>query len=144
MSLVEDIKTFALKGNMLDISVGILVGTAFNRVLGSIANDLTLPLIAVAITGTQLQTLEIPLTTTLEAGVPKVVASVKYGIFLNTLLEFCLIAVSGFVTLKWMNGVREFRVQALREKAKKLATNGDEIKNLQLAELQKEIDEMID
>lgn len=144
MRFLDELKAFALKGNAVDMALGILVGSAFNRVVNSIVNDLCLPLVEALVTGVELNTLEIPLKTTMVAGVPKVTASLKYGAFLNALLEFALIALSGFFAVKWMNRLRSVRLEELQSQVKALVASAEQIKTTGIAELKREIDKLLD
>jgi large conductance mechanosensitive channel len=109
---VEDFKAFAVKGNAIDMAVGIVVGAAFNKVVNSIVTDLLMPPLGLAIGGVDFKELRWVLQPA-KAGTDAVPAaaevSVRYGMFLNSIVEFVIVALSAFVAVRVMR-----RVMALR------------------------------
>ncbi len=105
MSFVEEFKTFALKGNAMDMAVGIILGAAFNKVVNSIVGDLIMPPIGMLIGGVDFKNLEFVLkpagVSAQGVAIPNV--AVRYGLFVNTLIEFLIVALSVFVVVKLMN-----------------------------------------
>lgn len=105
MGLIQEFKQFAVKGNAMDMAVGIILGAAFNRVVQSIVNDLIMPPIGMIIGGVDFKNLQVVLReahkTADGADVPAV--AIRYGAFVNTVLEFFIIALSVFVVIKFMN-----------------------------------------
>lgn len=121
MGFVQEFKEFAVKGNAMDMAVGIIIGAAFNKIVQSIVNDLIMPPIGMIIGGVDFKNL----TVVLKAGVPEhpgyggtTVAAVpdvaiRYGMFLNTVIEFFIVAFSVFVLVKFMNRlIRKREAQA--------------------------------
>ncbi len=100
--LLEEFTQFALKGNVIDMAVGVVVGTAFNKIVDSMVNDLVLPPLGLAIGGVDFKDLLWMLKPAVTAG-GKVVSpevAIRYGQFLNVLIQFLIIAWSVFLTVK--------------------------------------------
>ncbi|MGA1794923.1 MAG: large conductance mechanosensitive channel protein MscL [bacterium] len=111
MGFWQEFKEFAVKGNALDMAVGIIIGTAFNKIVNSLVNDIIMPPIGFVIGGVEFKHLELVIK---EAGIsatgafiPAVV--IRYGTFFNTVIEFLIIGLSVFVVVKVMH-----RIIALR------------------------------
>jgi len=100
-SIIEEFKTFAVKGNAMDMAVGIILGAAFNKVVNSIVNDLLMPPIGMLIGGVNFSNLEIVLKPAESAEVAAV--AIRYGAFINNIIEFVIVAFSAFVVIKFMN-----------------------------------------
>lgn len=97
---LADFRVFALKGNAVDMAVGIIIGAAFNKVVQSIVNDLLMPPLGYLINGVPFKELRFILkegtSTTSEV-------AISYGLFINTVIEFLIIAFTVFVVVKMMN-----------------------------------------
>lgn len=100
MSLWEDFKTFALKGNMVDLAIGVVIGTAFGKVVSSLVNDIIMPPLGLLLGGIDFSQFLIKMHL---PGSPKPPVDWKYGIFLNNILEFLIVALSIFLVIKLMN-----------------------------------------
>jgi len=115
MSLLKEFKEFALKGNVLDMAVGIIIGAAFGKIVSSLVADVIMPPIGVILGGVDFKDLAIvlqkgqeavaaiPATETVPAiaaipGKPEV--AIRYGQFLQTVLDFLIIALSVFVMIR--------------------------------------------
>lgn len=108
MSLVQEFREFALKGNVIDVAVGLIVGAAFNKVVNSVVNDLLMPPIGMAIGGVDFKDLDFTLreaqpATETASAVAEV--AIRYGLFINTVIEFLIIAFSTFMVVKVMNRI---------------------------------------
>jgi large conductance mechanosensitive channel len=103
MSLVSEFKQFAMKGNVVDIAVGIIIGAAFGKIVSSFVGDLVMPVIGMAVGGVNFTDLSVSLGTS-PAGEP---ALVKYGAFLQTVFDFLIIAFAIFMAIKAINKLRE-------------------------------------
>lgn len=105
--LLKEFKDFALKGNMIDLAVGMIIGSAFNGIVGSLVSDLVMPLLSlitgkidftnkfIALNGEVYQTL----AAAEAAGAP----TFKYGLFLTELLNFLIMAFVVFIVVKQLN-----------------------------------------
>ncbi len=105
MSLVTEFREFALKGNVVDMAVGIIIGVAFNNVVNSMVNDILMPPIGWAIGGVEFKDLELVLRSASvgPAGEQIAAVAIRYGAFINAVIQFLIIAFSAFVVVKLMN-----------------------------------------
>jgi large conductance mechanosensitive channel len=89
----------------MDMAVGIIIGAAFTKIINSIVSDIIMPPVGMAIGGVDFKNLQIVLkeASTSAAGETLPVVAIKYGAFLNTVIEFVIVALSIFVVIKFMN-----------------------------------------
>lgn len=106
-SFAEEFKQFALKGNAVEMAVGIIVGAAFNKIVQSIVNDLLMPPLGLAIGGVNFKELKVVLKDATEASAE---VAIRYGAFVNTVIEFLIISLSVFVVVKLMNRMVKTRL----------------------------------
>ena len=114
MGFIEELKQFAAKGNAVDMAVGILVGGAFTKVVNSIVADILMPPLGVVIGGTDFKSLQIVLKSTTKDGVETVTAAIKYGAFINSIVEFAIVVLCAFIVVKLMNKVIALRMSDMR------------------------------
>jgi large conductance mechanosensitive channel len=98
--MLQEFKAFALRGNVVDMAVGIVVGAAFGRITTSFVNDVLMPPIGLLLGGADFSDLSLTLkakTETAEA------VSLNYGVFVNTVLDFVIVAFAIFLVVKVMN-----------------------------------------
>jgi large conductance mechanosensitive channel len=111
MSFIQEFKEFAVKGNAVDMAVGIILGAAFNKIVNSLVNDIFMPPLGFLISGVEFRDLQIVIRDAgmneLGQAVPEV--AIRYGAFINTLIEFVIVAFSVFVVVKVMNKVIKAR-----------------------------------
>ncbi|MDD6799478.1 MAG: large-conductance mechanosensitive channel protein MscL [Firmicutes bacterium] len=111
MKLFDEFKKFAFKGNVLDMAVGVIIGGAFGKIVTSVVNDLITPFISLITGNVNFDDLKWVLRpeTLAEDGITVEAAeiAVKYGSFLQGLLDFLLIAISIFIMVKLINAGRE-------------------------------------
>lgn len=104
MSLIKEFKEFAIKGNAVDMAVGIIIGAAFSKIVNSLVNDIIMPPLGVLLGGVDFSDLALTLkkaTDTAEA------VTINYGLFINTTLNFLIVAFSIFVVIKTMNSLKQ-------------------------------------
>ena len=99
---LSDFKEFAMKGNVIDMAVGVIVGGAFGKIVSSLVNDILMPVISVMTGGTGFANLKYVIT---PAGVGPdgaeiAEASINYGMFIQNIVDFLIIAFSIFVALR--------------------------------------------
>lgn len=99
MKLLKEFKEFAMRGNIVDMAVGIIIGSAFTAIVNSLVNDLLFPLIGIITGGVDLTTL------VLQYGD----ATFAYGNFLQAIITFLLIAIVLFLIIKGMNALRNIK-----------------------------------
>lgn len=103
MGMIQEFKEFAVKGNMVDMAVGIIIGAAFGKIVSSLVNDVIMPPLGLAIGGVDFSDLAIILK---EAGNDVEAVTIKYGAFLQTIVDFLIVAVAIFVAVKVINGMK--------------------------------------
>ena len=101
---LEDFKAFAMKGNVVDMAVGVIVGGAFGKIVSSLVNDVIMPVISVCTGGLSFKDMKYVITPAQAAveGVSPEVAevAVNYGMFIQNIVDFLIIALSIFVALR--------------------------------------------
>lgn len=103
MKALQEFREFAVKGNMVDMAVGIIIGAAFGRVVQSLVNDIIMPPIGIAIGGVDFADLAVVLK---EATDEAAAVTIAYGAFIQTLINFLIIALAIFVAVKVINGMK--------------------------------------
>lgn len=109
MALKQELKEFMLRGNVIDMAVGIIVGGAFSKIVTSFVNDILMPPISMLISNTKVSTLKFVLKEAVLDG-DKVVSpaiSFNYGNFIQTVSDFIIIGVSIFFVIKGINKLRK-------------------------------------
>ena len=103
MSILQEFKTFAVKGNVVDMAVGIVIGAAFGKIVTSFVNDVIMPPIGVLVGGVDFSDLAI----TLKAAEGETAAvMLSYGKFIQTLVDFTIVAFALFLLIKGVNKLR--------------------------------------
>jgi large conductance mechanosensitive channel len=114
MGMLSEFKEFAIKGNVVDMAVGIIIGAAFGKIISSFVKDIIMPPIGVALGGVDFS--ELAVTIQEAAGeVPAVM--IKYGLFVQTIIDFLIIALAIFMAVKLMNHLKKKEEEAAEEPA---------------------------
>jgi large conductance mechanosensitive channel len=100
MKIIQEFKAFALRGNVVDLAVGIIIGAAFNGIVNSLVKDVIMPPIGAIINNVDFNDLVLKITPPLGGFQPVVI---RYGAFLNNVISFILIAFCVFLIVKLMN-----------------------------------------
>ena len=106
MGLFKEFKEFALRGNMIDLAIGVVIGAAFGKVVTSLVNDVIMPPIGLITGGVDFSDKAIHLhdaTVDAEGKVVKHAVDLTYGKFINTLVDFLIVAIAIFIVIKLMN-----------------------------------------
>jgi large conductance mechanosensitive channel len=108
MGIVKEFRDFAVKGNAIDMAVGIIIGGAFGKVVTSIVNDLVMPPVGMLLAGKNFAALAMTLKEGYvdQAGKDVAPVMVKYGMFLSTMLDFIIMAFVIFLMVKLINRAR--------------------------------------
>lgn len=109
MSIMKEFKEFAVKGNVVDMAVGIIIGAAFGKIVSSMVGDVIMPPIGVLLGGVDFSNLSITIKAAMDSQ-PAVVIS--YGKFLQTLIDFTIIAFAVFMGIKGMNALKKKEEEA--------------------------------
>ena len=111
MSMMSEFKDFALKGNVMDMAVGIIIGGAFGKIVASLVNDLLMPLVGLAMGGVSFADLYSALDgntyESLAAAEEAGAAVFKYGAFIQSSIDFVIIAFVIFMMVRAMNNMRK-------------------------------------
>ena len=100
MSIVNEFKNFAMRGNVVDMAVGVIIGAAFGKIVTSLVNDILMPPIGVLMGGIDFSDIALTLKAA-EAGASAV--KINVGVFINTVLDFIIVAFTIFMVIKQMN-----------------------------------------
>lgn len=104
MSMIQEFKSFAMKGNVVDMAVGIIIGAAFGKIVSSMVNDVIMPPLGLLVGGVDFSSLGVTLRAAAD-GTPAVV--LKYGVFINTIVDFVIVAIAIFLLVRGMNALRK-------------------------------------
>ena len=104
MSMMKEFKAFAMRGNVVDMAVGIVIGGAFGKIISSFVKDVLMPPIGVLLGGVDFSTLAV---TVKEAVGDTPAVLIKYGVFVNTVIDFIIIAFAIFMVVKGMNKMKK-------------------------------------
>ena len=115
--LLEEFKTFAMRGNVVDMAVGIILGGAFGKIVSSLVGDLFMPLLGVLIGGVNFTDLSITLKEATVDSLGNVVSAVtvNYGAFIQTIFDFVTIAFCIFLMIKGVNRLSRKKEEAAVE-----------------------------
>lgn len=105
----KEFKAFAMKGNVIDLAVGVIIGGAFGKIITSLVNDIIMPLVGLLLGNLDFTNLFVTLGDgsfmTIEAAKEAGVATLNYGLFINNVIDFLIIAFSIFIVIKQMNRI---------------------------------------
>ncbi len=103
MSVLKEFKEFAIKGNVVDLAVGVVIGGAFGKIITSVVGDVLMPPLGFLIGGVNFSHLKLILRDAMD-GAPAV--TLNYGAFLQAMFDFTLVAIAVFVLVKAINRLR--------------------------------------
>lgn len=108
MKILKEFKEFAVKGNMLDMAVGIIIGTAFSKIVTSLVNDLVMPLLGLVLGKVDFRALTIVLRDEIyqDGTIVQPALQLTYGNFIQSSIDFLIIALSIFMVIKMLNRLR--------------------------------------
>jgi len=104
MGMMSEFKKFAMKGNVVDMAVGIVIGAAFGKIVSSFVNDILMPPIGMLIGGVDFSSLAYTIQ---EAAGEEAAVTINYGNFIQTALDFIIIAFAIFMVVKGMNRMKK-------------------------------------
>ena len=109
MSVASEFKEFALKGNVVDLAVGVIIGAAFGKIISSLVDDVVMPVIGAIAGNRDFSDYFISLTgeryETLAAAKAAGAATVNYGLFLNAVMQFLIVALLIFIMIRQINRI---------------------------------------
>lgn len=109
MGMLKEFKDFAVRGNVIDMAVGIIIGAAFGKIVSSFVADVIMPPIGVLVGGVDFS--DLALTLKAAAGDTPAVM-LKYGVFIQTVIDFTIIAFAIFIAIKFINSLKRKEEEA--------------------------------
>lgn len=123
----KEFKEFAMKGNVVDLAIGVVIGGAFGKIVTSLVNDIIMPVVGSLVGKVDFSNLYINLSgqqfNSLQEAQAAGAATINYGLFLNNLINFLIIAFSIFIVIKQINKLKNFTMK--KEEVKIKATEKD-------------------
>lgn len=107
--MMKEFKEFAMKGNVVDMAVGIIIGVAFGKIISSFVGDVLMPPIGLMLGGLDFSNLALTLKAGSEGVEP---VMLKYGVFINTVIDFLIVAFAIFMVIKGLNSMKKKQVEA--------------------------------
>ncbi len=108
--MLKEFKEFAMKGNVLDMAVGIIIGAAFGKIVSSFVSDVLTPPLGLLLGGINFSNLFVNLSSggyaTIEAAKAAGAPTLNYGLFLQAAIDFLIVAFAIFLVVKWVNKLR--------------------------------------
>jgi len=132
MGMMKEFKEFAAKGNVIDIAVGIIIGAAFGKIVSSFVGDVIMPPIGVLLGGVDFSSLAFTVQEA-RGGAPAVVIS--YGKFIQSMIDFAIIAFAIFVAIK---GINSLKTQSEEKPAELPKISNEEVLLTEIRDLLKE------
>ena len=109
--MLKEFKEFAMRGNVVDMAVGIIIGAAFGKIVSSLVNDVIMPPIGMLMGNVDFSELFINLSdgdfASLAAAKEAGAATINYGVFINTVLDFIIVAFAIFMVIRGMNKLKK-------------------------------------
>ena len=99
--MLKEFKEFAMRGNVVDMAVGIIIGAAFGKIVSSLVSDVIMPPIGMLMGGVDFSNLAVALGEGADA------ATINYGVFINTVIDFVIIAFAIFMVIKGINSMKK-------------------------------------
>jgi large conductance mechanosensitive channel len=103
MSVLQEFRDFAMRGNVVDLAVGVVIGAAFGKITTSLVNDVIMPPLGLVLGGVDFSDKAVVLK---QAAGAAPAVTLKYGIFINTVIDFLIVAAAIFAVVKVMNSLR--------------------------------------
>ncbi len=109
--MLKEFKKFAMRGNVMDMAIGIILGTAFGKIVTSFVNDILMPPIGLLLGGTDFTDFFVTLSggayATLEEATAAGAVTINYGSWLNTVIDFLIVAFAIFIVIQQMNKLKK-------------------------------------
>jgi large conductance mechanosensitive channel len=109
MGFVKEFKDFAMRGNVVDMAVGIVIGAAFGKIVSSFVNDVLMPPLGVMLGGMDFSSLKVIIK---EAAGDVEAVTINYGAFIQTAVDFLIVAFAIFLVIKGMNSMKKKKEEA--------------------------------
>ena len=109
MKLFDEFKAFVMRGNVVDLAVGVIIGGAFGKIVTSLVNDIFMPIIGMILGNVDFSSLEIKLGESVEGAEQ---AAIRYGMFIQEIVNFLIIALCIFMVIKVINKLQKKKEEA--------------------------------
>ena len=109
MKLFDEFKAFVMRGNVVDLAVGVIIGGAFGKIVTSLVNDIFMPIVGIALGNVDFSSLEIKLGEPVEGAEQ---AAIRYGAFIQEIVNFLIIALCIFMVIKVINKMQKKKEEA--------------------------------
>ena len=109
MKLVDEFKAFVMRGNVVDMAVGVIIGGAFGKIVTSLVNDIFMPIIGMVLGNVNFTSLEIKLGEPVEGAEQ---AAIRYGMFIQEIVNFLIIALCIFIFIKVVTSLQKKKEEA--------------------------------
>jgi len=109
MGFIKEFKTFAMRGNVMDMAVGIVIGVAFGKIVTSLVNDVIMPPVGVLMGGVDFSHLAVTLKA---AAGSEPAVTLKYGMLINTIIDFLIVVSAIFLVVKGLNALKRKKEDA--------------------------------
>jgi large conductance mechanosensitive channel len=116
MGMLKEFREFAMKGNVVDMAVGIIIGGAFGKIVSSLVNDVIMPPIGMALGNVDFSQLAVTLR---EKTAEAEAVTINYGMFINTVIDFIIVAFAIFLVIKQMNKLKRKEEEPPKEPTSK-------------------------
>ncbi|NLM50787.1 MAG: large conductance mechanosensitive channel protein MscL [Clostridiaceae bacterium] len=117
--MVKEFKNFALRGNIVDLAVGVIIGGAFNKIVTSLVNDIIMPFFSIFLGRIEFSNLFFALDgkhyDTIAQAEAANVGTIKYGIFITNVIDFLIVAFTLFIFVRQINRIKNFKKNAEEE-----------------------------
>jgi large conductance mechanosensitive channel len=120
MKFFQDFREFAVRGNVIDMGIGVIIGTAFGKIVDSLVSDIIMPPIGLMLGSVDFSNLFINLTnkdvhTVIEAREVGA-ATINYGLFINTIIHFIIVAFATYIVIRQINRMKKAPIESITKK----------------------------
>ncbi len=122
--IISEFKNFIAKGNVMDLAVGVIIGGAFGKIVSSLVNDMIMPILGLILGGIDFSDLKFVIK---EATEKTPEAAIKYGLFIQNIVDFLIIAFVIFIMVKGINSLRKIKDNEIVEEPTEPAPSKEEI-----------------
>jgi large conductance mechanosensitive channel len=128
--MLKEFKEFALRGSVVDLAIGVIIGAAFGKIVTSLVNDIIMPPIGIVVNGVDFSRLSVVLRpeTINQAGETVAAVTLNYGEFINTIIGFLIVALAVFALVKAINTLKKKEEE--KPKEEKVETEIDVLKDI--------------
>ncbi|WP_102349556.1 large conductance mechanosensitive channel protein MscL [Bacillus sp. Marseille-P3661] len=120
MKVIKEFREFAIKGSVMDMGIGVIIGTAFGKIVDSFVTDIFTPPLAMLLGKVSFSNLYINLSGTTYSSLKDAQAAgaitINYGVFLDSILHFCIVAATAFLFIRQMNKLRKMPLSSVATK----------------------------